>query len=331
MKFSVGDVVLLKHTGTEGRVVGIINKEMLEVEAGGTHFPVFIDEMEHPYLHRFMGKKQQPARKTSPVPPAESGMPEQQVPTGFHLSFLPVFRFDAFDDVVDKLKVYFLNQTYQEITVQYECRTRSGILFAHKALLAPFAHFYLHDIPFEHMNEQPRFSYILEHNRASGRERLEDSLRIKPKKLFEYINLLQKENKPMFSVLLAANLPESKPDNILPRPVLRPDKPVRAKAIHKNTPVRELDLHAEALRIHTNGLSNYEILLRQLDNLEAALDNAIRLHQPSMVVIHGVGKGKLREEVHALLRAYPGVDFFLHDWSPKYGYGATQVFFDNRS
>lgn len=326
MKFSIGDVVLLKHTGAEGRVIRIINNEMLEVEVGGTHFPVFIDEMEHPYLKWFMEKRQVPGRKTLPLQETEADPSVTHVSPGFYLSFLPVFRFDEMEDIVDKLKVYLLNQTHYEVAIQYECHTRSGILFTHKALLHPFSHFYLHDIPFELMNEQPRFSYILEQQLSSEKRQIRDSLRIRPRKLFEYISILQKENKPMFSVLLAKDFPDQKP-HIPILPVRKPDKPVVPKPVHKRTPIMEIDLHAEALNISTKSMDNYEILHRQLNKLESALNTAIQLRQESMVVIHGVGKGKLKEEVHALLRSYSGVDFFLHQWSPKYGYGATQIFF----
>jgi hypothetical protein len=326
MKFSVGDKVVLKHTGAEGRVVGMISPEMMEIEIGGTHFPVFIDEMEHPYLNWFMEKTKPPLGEAAAALPPESSLPKTEVSPGFHLSFLPVFRFDESDDVVDKLRVYFLNQTQQEITLQYECHSRSGILCSHATLVAPFVHFYLQDIPFEQMNEQPRFSYILEQTGGPGRKRIQGSLRIKPKKLFEYLNEVQQENKAFFSILLTANFPETNPGPSRDTTVLKPERPV-AKTGNKKKPIAEIDLHAEALQINTRGLGNYEILLQQLGHLESALDDALRLHQQSMVVIHGVGKGKLREEVHALLRSYPGVDFFLHDWSPRYGYGATQVFF----
>ena len=46
-----------------------------------------------------------------------------------------------------------------------------------------------------------------------------------------------------------------------------------------------------------------------------------------MVVIHGLGKGKLREEVHAILKQMPEIGRFKNEWSGKYGFGATEIYF----
>ena len=326
MKFSIGDIVLLKHTGAEGRVVGYVNNEMVEVEAEGTHFPVFIDEVEHPYLKRFQEKKPATIRKSEPLP-VEQELPRLKTASGFHLSFLPVFRLDAFEDLVERLKIYFINQTRYELTLQYECHVKSGLLFRHQATVSSFSHFYLHDIPFEQMNEHPRFSYIIigESPPASG-NRLESSLSIKPKKLFSYINKSQEENNPMFSLLLAEDFPRQHfPAEGQQRVPFR--KPVSSGFRGQKAPVPVIDLHREQLETDTRGWRNFEILVLQLNILEQALDTAMHAQQRSMVVIHGVGNGKLKEEVHALLRGHPGVRSFRHEWSPKYGYGATEIFF----
>ena len=47
-----------------------------------------------------------------------------------------------------------------------------------------------------------------------------------------------------------------------------------------------------------------------------------------MIIIHGVGKGKLKQEIHDLLKVKPGVKRFINQYSDFYGYGATEVFFE---
>ncbi len=337
MKYSIGDIILLKRTGEEGRVVSYVNNEMIEVEVGGTHFPVFMDEVDHPYLKWFTEKK----KKTAPVVRLAEQIPVEQKQTisahlasGFHLSFLPVFRFDEFEDVVDKLKTYFINQTPHRLLLQYECFNHAGSLFRHKTELQPFSHFYLHDIPFDEMHEQPRFSWVVQQTGIAGRMAcMSDTLRIKPKKLFEYISSIQRDNQPMFHIRLADELALA----VMPEPEAKPvdEKSlkesiaalVREQKVKKEKPVDEIDLHIEKLVRSVAGLSNYDMLSIQLDAFEDALYKAIQAHQQSLVVIHGVGKGKLKEEIHSLLKSVPEVDFFQHEWSPRYGYGATQIFF----
>lgn len=336
MKFSIGDIVLLKRTGEEGRVVSVVNKEMIEVEVGGTHFPVFLDEVDHPYLKWFteQRKAKPTVRKIEdlPVERPQKGV-GHGVASGFHLSFLPVFRFDEFEDVVDKLKTYFINQTAYHITLHYECLGHTGSLFSHKTVLQPFAHFYLHDIPFVEMHEQPRFSWVIEQsNVLVPAEPLKDTLRIKPKKLFGFISKIQQENHPMFNVKLADDF--SAPGVNFEEKIATNDTKESIKRIvddlklSKNTkPVEEIDLHIENLIHTTHGMTNFEMLSIQLSAFENALEEAIHKHQQSLIVIHGVGKGKLKEEIHAILKSVLEVDFFQSEWSPRYGYGATQIFF----
>lgn len=331
MKFSIGDIVLLKQTGEEGRVAAFLNHEMIEVEVRGTHFPVFLDEVDHPYLYWFTDKKKKSAASSKINPediPVEKKKPVTKTPSGFHLAFLPVFRFDAFEDIVEKLKIYFINETHHMLSLSYECITRYGTVFTHHATLQPYAHFYLHDIPFEEMNEQPRFLWMLTQNKDKAHApALNDTLRIKPKKLFEYIVSLQQEAKPMFTVLLAEDFPVASPVNILPEKatIPIPVTPPKNKPSGKK-PIYEIDLHIEKLVGHVGKMSNHEMLILQLEAFERALDIAISLQQQSMVVIHGVGKGRLREEIHNILRGNMHVNHFMCDWNPRYGMGATEIF-----
>jgi len=332
MKFSIGDIVLLKRTGEEGRVTAFLSEGMVEVEAGGTHFPVFLDEVEHPYLNWFTrGKNIVPAPKAKIAAheiPVERKADIVRTPNGFHLSFLPVFRFDVFEDVVEKLKIYFINETHHHVSLLYECVTKDGTLFTHNTQVQPFAHFYLHDLPFEAMNEQPRFLWMLTQSKDRTKAlTVNDTLRIKPKRLFEYILELQREGKPMFSVALAEDFPLAvsgayKADYIPSPP---PHAPLQRETAKKK-PVYEIDLHVEKLIGNKTGLSKHDMLVIQLEAFEKALDIAIDLQQQSMVVIHGVGKGRLREEIHTILRSNMHVSHFLCDWNPRYGMGATEIF-----
>lgn len=336
MKFSIGDIVLLKRTGEEGRVAGILNNDMIEVEVGGTHFPVFLDEVEHPYLKWFTEQrkvKPNVIKRIDDIPvEAKNKGVANGVASGFHLSFLPVFKFDEFDDVVDKLKAYFINQTGYNITLHYECTGHTGSLFSHKTTLQPFAHFYLHDIPFSEMHEQPRFSWIIEQqNVLAPAKPLKDTMRIKPKKLFGFINKLQQQNHPMFHIKLADDFSADLDIYNVPNDYKAKDSLSQMiedlKYSKSSRPKQEVDLHIEKLVDDINGLTNYEMMSLQLNAFEDALDSAIRHHQQSLIVIHGVGKGRLKEEIHTLLKSVPEVNFFQSEWSPKYGYGATEIFF----
>lgn len=87
---------------------------------------------------------------------------------------------------------------------------------------------------------------------------------------------------------------------------------------------KEVDLHIEELVDNTNGLSNFEMLNIQLERFEKELDAAMEKNMKKIVFIHGVGNGRLKQEIISVLKTTKGVSF--HDASYKeYGYGATQV------
>lgn len=87
---------------------------------------------------------------------------------------------------------------------------------------------------------------------------------------------------------------------------------------------KEVDLHIEELVESTNGLSNFEMLNIQLERFEKELDAAIEKNMKKIIFIHGVGNGRLKQEIVSILKTTKGVSF--HDASYKeYGYGATQV------
>lgn len=87
---------------------------------------------------------------------------------------------------------------------------------------------------------------------------------------------------------------------------------------------KEVDLHINELTDNTNGLSNFEMLSIQMEHFEKELDEAIEKNMKKVTFIHGVGNGRLKQEIVSLLKKTPGVSY--QDASFKeYGYGATQV------
>jgi hypothetical protein len=101
-----------------------------------------------------------------------------------------------------------------------------------------------------------------------------------------------------------------------------------AQRLEINAHIREIDLHIEALLTAYKHLPKNEILRVQIKHFERSLDEAIKRRELSMIVIHGLGKGKLREEVMRLLREYKEVAHFKNEYHPKYGFGATEIVFE---
>jgi len=84
----------------------------------------------------------------------------------------------------------------------------------------------------------------------------------------------------------------------------------------------ELDLHIEALTDSHSGMSNAEILDRQLREMRSFYSKARTKQIRRIILIHGVGEGVLKEEVRIFLSKQEGVTFYDADFR-EYGKGAT--------
>ncbi len=331
MKFSIGDQILLKRTGEEGHVTAFINQQMLEVEVGGVTFPVHLDDIDHPYLKWFTDK----TRKKKPSLPEQLPVEriverKQRLAKGIYLSFMPVYKTEDMEEVVDVLRVYLLNELPVPIRFAYDVRIDNKSEFSHEGSLHEFGNVYLHKIDYALMNDQPRFNWKVTDAANDKMEIAEGVLRIRPAKLFDHINELMAKNEPSFSYLLIDDFVPKKKKEPLPR-FEQFVPPVATLPLITTSTIEpfkyEVDLHIENLTSDRKGLSNAEIVQLQLDTFRHYLQLAIVHHQERMIVIHGLGKGKLREEVHAILKQTPEVSRYKNEWSGRYGFGATEIYF----
>jgi hypothetical protein len=88
-----------------------------------------------------------------------------------------------------------------------------------------------------------------------------------------------------------------------------------------------VDLHIEKLSDNWKHLSNFEILTLQLKAFEKYYYLSVAHRQPGLTVIHGIGTGKLRDEIHEILKIKKEVKSFVNQYHPNFGYGATEIYF----
>lgn len=98
-----------------------------------------------------------------------------------------------------------------------------------------------------------------------------------------------------------------------------------SKKKEKQIPAMEVDLHIEKLLPSKKGLSNHDILTKQLDTARGQLEFAIRKRIQKIVFIHGVGEGVLKAELEYLFSRYENVKFYDANYQ-RYGLGATEVY-----
>ncbi len=107
---------------------------------------------------------------------------------------------------------------------------------------------------------------------------------------------------------------EQKPEQAIP-------KKLKVKAA---PPV--YDLHIHQLVSDERGLSNHEIVSIQLAHLKKILVEMEAEKERRAIIVHGVGKGVLKEQIRIILAETPGCDYEDADFR-KFGKGATEIFF----
>src|ERR1035438_6253985 len=168
MKYQVGDKVLVLHSNEEGQVVDIINNTMVLIDVDGVRFPVYTDQIDFPYFKMFSSgisfEKPGTEKKKEKVyidnVKNEKPSPKHKLIEGMWLSFLPIFDKDVFDDdVVDRFKLYLINQTDKAYDFSYQVTYGGKPGFELKNQILSLADFYLHDVAFEELNDGPKFEF----------------------------------------------------------------------------------------------------------------------------------------------------------------------------
>jgi hypothetical protein len=305
------------------------------IEVKGVRFPAYMDQIDFPYFKMFTEKRQAEKKKVFiDQVQKEKATIKAKEGEGVILSFMPVFSKDVFDDdVVEKFKIRLLNQMETAFTFNYNLMIGGDSAFQLKNTVEPLSDFYLHDVDFEELSDSPRFDFEFALKEPDKRKApfYEVSLKLKGKQIFKKIEELQLKNEPTFGYLLFDNYPnkveEEKVDlSILGNSGYRVYDVSRVKD-NLETARTVVDLHIEKLTDSWKHLTNFEILTQQLKTFEKYYDLAVAHRQSILTIIHGVGTGKLKDEIHEELRLKKEVKSFINQYNALYGYGATEIYF----
>ncbi len=345
MLFAIGTKVKFLHTGDEGIVRARLEKGMVSV-----YLPK--DDMEIPAAEEDLIRAEMPQKspvkanvvegKKEPVktkPPAVKVQTQYTIlkSAGIQLAFIAV---EDREGLTEKYLIYLINDTQYDIIfnikfwLNYRSETWSDKLGATSYLE-------LGSMLYDDLNEAPEFDMEVSWITTEGVGKpLSKSLKIKAKSFFNTMRTAPLINQPahiykLFDKPVADNDTEVEDLEAYTRRHAKPGWAIERKAgssdSHSSRDFAEfsleLDLHIEKLREDFHDLSKAEILAIQLSTFDAYINEAVRLQVPGVFVIHGVGKGKLRNAIATRLMNHPDVMTFKNEFHPKYGWGATEIIF----
>lgn len=336
MKYEIGDKIVVNLTNEEGKVVEIMNENMVMIEVKGVKFPAYMDQIDFPYFKMFTEKRQAEKKRKVYVDNVqkEKYQPKLKEGEGVQLSFLPVFSKDVFDDdVVEKFKLHLINKNAEAYNFTYNLMIDGESHFELKNKIEPLGDFYLHNVPFEEISDSPRFDFEFSLSNENKKKApfFEASIKLKGKQLFKKIEEIQLKNEPTFAYPLF----DTFPDKVDEEKVDLSSLGNAGFRVYDVSRVREnlesartvVDLHIEKLSDSWKHMTNFEILTLQLKTFEKYFDLSVAHHQPSLTIIHGVGTGKLKDEIHDILKIKKEVKSFVNQYHSLYGYGATEIYF----
>lgn len=345
MLFAIGTKVKFLHTGDEGIVKARLEKGMVSVylPADDMEIPAAEEDLiraedvtKNPVKAKVVeGKKE----KIAPKPPAVKIETQYAIlkSMGIQIAFLSV---ENNERLTEKYLIYLINDTQYAIifNIKFWLNYRSET-WGDK--LPATSYIELGEMLYDDLNEAPEFDIEINWITTEGVGRpISKLLKIKAKSFFNTLRTAPLLNKPSHLYrLFEKPIIEAEPEvEDLQTYTKRHAKPIwettgNLKSFDQHSTnelanfSREIDLHIEALREENKKMTNSEIIAIQLSAFEAYINLAIRLGVPSVFVIHGVGKGKLRNEIATRLMNNPDVMTFKNEFHPKYGWGATEVVF----
>lgn len=300
--------------------------------------------------------------KPTPVPPKQlskeelakrlkaTGLhaePDSLPDKGLRVAMQPFYRIDG---IIDYFLLHLINDTGKPIQFTYRCflDTDENEVFVLKQTIGGRETCILNALQYDDMNENPELQFDLEVLSLTEDEthiipKFERDLKPKAKILRNPPTEIGRINGRAYALELCPQLPHKK-DHTSPKVPIVPTQDL-VKVIEKlsdydkaysetdgyqtkvaiNAQLRTVDLHIEKLVSAYKHLSNSDIINLQLSHFRKQLEEAISRREKNMVVIHGLGKGKLKQEVFKLLLQYSEVKNFNNDYDHRFGFGATLI------
>lgn len=328
MDFQKGDNISITQTSTEGVFIGVENEEMFVISIHQHTVPVLkrnIKKIAFDWTDDDRLKKRKLKTITTEQKPHVTYAAGSQWDAGTYIVLFPETTTGA--DTPTSFRVYIIHQDPNELKCTYKLSKDHTHIFTHTLTVGAFQCGFIHQLAIEQLHEAPEFQLTFEwQDPLIGHQKVKSAFKLRPKRLFSLLHQLTHGDITYITIPIDTSAQHADDNYVAHDIPLKAENKIQQLLAAKKR-IDEVDLHIEKLCTDHHHLTNAQIIQIQLDYFDKIIHHAIMLNQDALTVIHGVGKGRLKEEIHNLLSMYKEVRHFISDWSPRYGYGATQIFF----
>ena len=334
MLYAIGTKVVFKYTGDTGVVRSKLSDGMLGVYVAELDMEIPAHEED---LRSLIDKVAIPKARVAKQDPAT--VPDPSLQYGVLRSWGVQLAFEALDQPTTRYAVYLINDTRFDAIYDFRLTLGETPTIEDSGRLSVHSYEQLGEIYADDLNRSPKVSCTVWRSTTAGKEEeQEKSMRIKAKQFFRNVKTAPILNRRVHLYSLFASL--EKPEEKNGAQDIREYTKTKVSTNRRTTrdmawtsvDVREfaafnteLDLHIANLVPDIGKLDKRKILAIQLEAFEHFMDKAIQLGVDRVFIIHGVGKGKLRDHIATKLFQLAEVKRFTNEFHPKYGFGATEV------
>ncbi len=330
MHFSKGDKVRLLYTAQTGIVLYQHDDEVVMVHVDGKNEAVFVQHLEKITPSAPSKKLSADTFIPQKIEPITDGLPDQGIKVYFQAVYTK-------DNMIEYFLILLHNDSGQKLKVDYQFFLGVEKIFQIKKTLSGREHILLNTLQFTELNDYPELEFHFELAEYNDYQAFKFEKILKPKakmlrKAAVEINVLQSKAYiyPLFNKLPknkgnTQQMPSATKSGVQ-KIVIEKEQSFEKKSktsIHAEQ--RIVDLHIERLLDSHQHLPKNKILQTQLKHFEEQLSLAIQQKEASVIVIHGLGKGKLKQEIIKCLRFYPEVQTFENEYDARFGFGATKI------
>ncbi len=327
MKIPEGEKVVILESGETG-IIQYYDGSTAFVDVEGEIVQVHKNDIEKVSDFGGGGKKERGEEEKG-----EDSVTNSPYEEGIHLQFLAIKNFHG---EIQRFDLMLLNNTDVDLLVEYHFYLSQEKENTLRKEINKYSNIKLNEFKTDQLNDTPWFDFAFwpRNVQPEFQFHFTKEIKLKAKIFFAKIESEEFRMKGYFTIELLKDIPFAKPKavKIIPKKE-KDDFFATKKAVSKENEVITkselpdfIDLHAENLVPGYRNLESGEILRYQLNHCKNFLEKAIRYNLHKIYVVHGIGKGVLKQEVEKILKQYPEIDSYNNDYNPRFGFGATEIF-----